>query len=529
MEFGGHQIVGGTDVFSGFFAAAGEALLILDEAFRVDHANDAALRLLGHVGLHVGCSFADLVDDAARPTVQHLLEMTATGLMSTAESVIDGTSTQRRVPIEITASPFTSGQDRLVGVVVRDRSEAVNASRLLQDRENQYRTVFMRAPLALREEDFSEVGWWLTDLRLRGVMDLDRHLDEHPEELRAAIKSIRTLRVNPACVELMKADHPSQLLAGFRDSELTPEVLHSFREQMLALWRDETSFETELEGRNFKLEPFACRIHWTVRHVGGVPDLSRVVVAILDISTIRAAQQRLETLIEDKDRFIASVTHDLRTPLASVYGLAQELNEHWADFDIEEIRSLIEIIAVQSADLAALVEDLLLVAKLEMDDIVVVPELFDLGALAGRVIDDVQRSDAALPSVGFEARPVFAWADPGRVTQIVRSLLVNASRHGGPDVRVEVNAGTAVVVEVSDDGPGLPPGRVDTVFDAYQQARDDAPLGSLGLGLTIARRLARLMGGDVTYRRDAGRTVFALVLPAEALASIDPAAAATHG
>jgi signal transduction histidine kinase len=488
-------------------------MLVLNDGLMVDHANDAALRLLSHTGVEVGSSFLEIFDAAAQAAVRRALDTTAIDVVATAEAHIVGPVANRLVPLEITASPFTTDGRRRIGVVVRDRTEAVTASRRLRDREEQYRTVFMRAPLALREEDFSEVGMWLDDLRARGITDLDRYLDDNPEELRTAIKSIRTIRVNPACVELMKADNASQLMVGFRDSELTPEVIDSFRAQVHALWNRDYTFETELEGRNYLFEPFACRIHWTVRVIGDTPDLSRVVVAILDISAIRAAQDRLEALIEEKDRFIASISHELRTPLASVYGLAQELHELWDNFDEPEIRSLIAIIAAQSADLAALVEDLLLVAKLDMGEVVVVPELCDVLALAGRSIDDLRRSDEPIGEITLRGEPSFAWADPGRVRQILRNLLVNAARYGGPQVDVVVEAGETVFVHVADDGPGLPEDQWESIFAPYHRASEATPLGSLGLGLAISRNLARAMHGDVTYSVQDSASVFTLSIP----------------
>ena len=106
-------------------------------------------------------------------------------------------------------------------------------------------------------------------------------------------------------------------------------------------------------------------------------------------------------------------------------------------------------------------------------------------------------------------------ADPSRVRQIVRNLLTNAIRYGGEDISVVVrSADGRSTICVCDNGKGIPLEQRDLVFEAYEQGRTDSPVsGSVGLGLNVSRRLARLMGGDLTYRYEDGISTFALSLP----------------
>ena len=100
--------------------------------------------------------------------------------------------------------------------------------------------------------------------------------------------------------------------------------------------------------------------------------------------------------------------------------------------------------------------------------------------------------------------------------QIVRNLLTNAVRYGGPDIAVEIGAVDArPFVVVSDDGPGVARGEEHAIFEAYQRASGGrhAP-ESVGLGLAVSRQLARSMGGELHYRRTDDRTEFVLELPA---------------
>ena len=104
--------------------------------------------------------------------------------------------------------------------------------------------------------------------------------------------------------------------------------------------------------------------------------------------------------------------------------------------------------------------------------------------------------------------------DPGRVRQILRNLISNALRYGGDRIRVIVGADSSHLVQVRDNGPGIPSEERERMFHPYQRAHD-APgvTASMGLGLTISRSLARLMNGDLEYRHEDGESVFELMLP----------------
>lgn len=233
-----------------------------------------------------------------------------------------------------------------------------------------------------------------------------------------------------------------------------------------------------------------------------------------DITEIVAARQSLQDLISSKDEFIASVSHELRTPLTAVVGLAAELAAVDDDFDREETRELADIIAEQSNDVAAIVEDLLMAARADAGVLTVDATVIDV---------DLQIADAflALPAdfaAGIRIEPfpdLRIIGDPGRVRQIIRNLLTNARRYGGNDVEISVSATpTAATIEISDDGAPIAPAKRAEMFAAYGRAhtRVGQP-DSVGLGLTVSRTLARLMGGDVVYTHEGGRSRFRLSLP----------------
>ena len=225
------------------------------------------------------------------------------------------------------------------------------------------------------------------------------------------------------------------------------------------------------------------------------------------------AQDRLEELIRSKDEFLAAVSHELRTPLTTVVGLAEELRDRADDFTSGERQEFNTLIAEQGLEMANLVEDLLVAARADAGGVEVAAGPVDLTKEIARVVSAVRTRRAI--SIAAEGECV-AIADALRVRQILRNLLLNAVRYGGPEVRAECTSDSVrVTVRISDDGPHIDEGLRERIFEPYQRAHEEPTQpSSVGLGLTVSRRLARLMGGDLTYRREGDRNVFRLSLPA---------------
>jgi len=224
------------------------------------------------------------------------------------------------------------------------------------------------------------------------------------------------------------------------------------------------------------------------------------------------ARGRLEALMRSKDEFVASVSHELRTPLTVVAGLALELENKWREFSPHEIAEFVELIADQSREMGDLIEDLLVAARADIGKVSIHPEKVDLRDSIDQVIGSFALADRARIAVQGDATT--AICDPVRFRQVIRNLLTNAVRYGGPSIRVSV-AGSAdmATVEVYDDGVGIPEEYRNAIFEAYQRAHPASSVpGSVGLGLTVSRKLAVLMNGTISYRYQDG-SVFELTLP----------------
>jgi len=217
------------------------------------------------------------------------------------------------------------------------------------------------------------------------------------------------------------------------------------------------------------------------------------------IAALSAAQAR-------ERRFTSDVAHELRTPLTALVSEASLLAGH-LDAMPSDARRPAELLIADVDRLRTLVEDLMEISRLDAGGESVRLEPVDLGPLTEAIVR-THGWDVAVERNGTAAIE----SDRRRLERILANLVGNAVEHGGPHVVVRVGPGP--VVEVSDDGPGIPPEHLPYVFDRFYKADPSRAAGGSGLGLAIARENARLLGGDVEVSSAPGRGArFTLRLP----------------
>lgn len=236
-------------------------------------------------------------------------------------------------------------------------------------------------------------------------------------------------------------------------------------------------------------------------------------VQVVDLTELREARRQMEQLIVAKDEFLASISHELRTPLTAVLGFAAVLVGEDTDLSQGERDELLRAVHRQSIDLANIIEDLLVAARADTDQIQIASQTVDVAGQIRDIIDAMALSGDPVPV--FDPQPVQALVDPLRFRQILRNLLTNALRFGGPEVVVDVEATEShVVVVVKDNGSGPASEVADRIFEPYVRLSDNLTTPrSIGLGLAVARHLARLMDGELDFNREDGWTVFRLKVP----------------
>ncbi|SRR5581483_7139004 len=229
--------------------------------------------------------------------------------------------------------------------------------------------------------------------------------------------------------------------------------------------------------------------------------------------TFDEMQARLRRLDSARREFIANASHELRTPIFSLGGFVELLEDE--EPDPESRAEFVRTMREQVERLTKLTQDLLDLSRLDADALELHTQPVDLRELAGRVAGEFALAAQDHRSqLEVNGEPARALGDPDRVAQIVRILVDNALTHTPEGTAITVTSDTrdgAAILAVRDNGPGIDPHSRARVFERFYTG--DRVRGS-GLGLAIARELARLMGGSLELSSRRGRTEFTLALPA---------------
>jgi PAS domain S-box-containing protein len=232
---------------------------------------------------------------------------------------------------------------------------------------------------------------------------------------------------------------------------------------------------------------------------------------VLDFRDVTAAKE----LEEAKDLFLATTSHELRTPITIVQGFASTLASRWDKLADDDRRSAVQTIADRAGSLARLVEQLLLGSRAGADQLTVRNGPFDLaGVLRGATAAFRSLAERHTLSADLPADLPQAWGDPMATDIIVGQLLENAFKYspeGGPVTVSARRAGDWIDVTVTDQGIGIPVADRERVFERFVQgeAGDRRRFGGIGLGLYIVRQLARAQDGEVSAEEgpDGGTTM----------------------
>ncbi len=248
--------------------------------------------------------------------------------------------------------------------------------------------------------------------------------------------------------------------------------------------------------------------------VGSGADFTSIIV-VRDVT----AQARLERARRD---FIANASHEFKTPLFSLAGVLELLDE--GELSADEQREFLAVMRQQVDRLRDLAVSMLDLSRVEAGSLQLEPEDVDLASVARSVLDEFQpQAQAKRLTLTVETgeRPETAWCDEERLAQVVRALVDNAVKfsHAGSTIRLSTDGDERyAALLVRDDGPGIAEDELPLIFERFHRGRDErASTSGAGLGLSIARELVEMMGGSLsaTSREGAG-TTFTVRLPRSA-------------
>lgn len=242
----------------------------------------------------------------------------------------------------------------------------------------------------------------------------------------------------------------------------------------------------------------------------------------LEATRLRAEQaatvDRLTELDVMKTDFVAITSHELRTPLAGIRGFVDMLLRRGAELSTAEQLEYLGIVQTQTERLIHLVDDLLVVARVEGEALVLEPEDVQIRPVLAQVVGGLGESGARIELEEMAGAPSRLTIDPNRLIQILTNLAHNALKFSPDDVPVRIRwsapADGTIVFEVIDRGAGIPPEEQTLIFERFRQRGDHrSHAEGFGLGLYITKLLTAAMGGWLTLTSSPDGTTFAVTLP----------------
>ena len=236
-----------------------------------------------------------------------------------------------------------------------------------------------------------------------------------------------------------------------------------------------------------------------------------------DLDAERETARRLRELDEMKNTFLQTVSHDLRTPLAAILGLAATIAREDAEMSMREAREMADRIVANARKLDRMVNDMLDLDRLSRGIVEPARRPVDVAALVRNIVEESE--PLAGRRVDLDTQPTVVPIDGPKVERIVENLLANTVRHTPATARVWVRVRPeegGALIAVEDDGPGVPAELRDEVFEPFRRgpgAQERSP--GVGVGLSLVARLAELHGGRAwVQERRGGGASFRVFLPA---------------
>ena len=378
--------------------------------------------------------------------------------------------------------------------------------------EIRYRQIFEHTPVALWEEDFTDVYAAFDALRARGISDFRAYFNAHPAVVGELAAKVRILDMNLHAVQLYEAASKEELLTSI-DETFDADTLGVFVDELVALAEGETFFEAEVAARTLR----GRRIHILLQlkiietHAGSV----RGLLSILDISYRKQVEKELETKNldlarsnGDLEQFAYMASHDLQEPLRMISSYAQLLERRLGHAFDEKSTTYMGFISNGAKRLQALVTDLLTLSRVggTMEGRL---KPADLSRVFQEVVQSLEVTIASSDATVTCDRMPVIMADARQLHQLLQNLISNGIKFRGIDApRIHMSArrhGDEWIIAVADNGIGIEKKFHDVAFSAFRRLHAQSSYPGNGIGLAIAKKIVERQGGRIWVESELGK------------------------
>jgi PAS domain S-box-containing protein len=396
--------------------------------------------------------------------------------------------------------------------IIRDITDEKQAEVKLIHSEYNYRTLFEKNPIAMIEEDYSEIKKLLNRKKKEGVVNFKEYIEQNPEFVQYCNTLFQVKNVNEETLKLFKVLTKAEFLNN-PHKFYTDVSLNFFKSVLIAFADDKVSFSGEslLKNNNGK------RIDVFVK-LFVVNDYRNVIVSIRDITNRKKAIKYLIDANKNaqksnrlKSQFLANMSHEIRTPMNAIIGFSDILYNRLTN---ETHKSFVEKILISGNNLLKLINDILDLSKIEANELRILKKPVDLREVVDelKILFSETAKDKSLKLTASVSKELTLKiiTDELRIKQILINLIGNAikfTEKGSVSIKVSVenidDTHINLKISVKDTGIGIPEDQLQTIFETFRQVegQDTAEFGGTGLGLSITKSLTEMLGGKIFVKR----------------------------
>lgn len=226
---------------------------------------------------------------------------------------------------------------------------------------------------------------------------------------------------------------------------------------------------------------------------------------------------RMDMVVSRQEQFNSDISHELRTPIAVIRAQCQVSKERAQQKQDLELLEAIEVIERQSDKMNHMVQQLLKLSRLEQNKMKLELEEVDLIAIVESVCEDEDYLSGEQYQFIYDLKPCVSWVDINLITVAMRNLVSNAIKYSSPGSEIRVSCGTkegCTCVSIQDFGCGIEKENQKRIFESFYRSEEARNSEGIGLGLTLAMKIAKCHGGTIRVESEVGKgSIFTLLLP----------------